>query len=415
MEEQGSGTLTAFYDLSVSPASYDFFTFLQLADLFRIRSGLKYIKVVFVPGDVNGFRGDKFKPLHVNQMMVRNVLIPGVSLLPSCKSYHLLERRDEASEFYSVATHIFPRAYTVDRPLPDYLYPALNAAHLRGEDISLFTAPEDWHRQARSYISSQANGKKLVTLTIRNCSYHATHKRQNNVAEWRKFLNGLDTRIYHPVIIPDAESPFDVPVELAEFDVLVEASMCLLFRMAIYENAHVNLFIPNGPFVCAKFSKSNALLFKVIADDCVSTTEDWFKRMNGTRIGDQLAFMHQSKKYVWEEDTYDVILREFKAFEDRVGSGKNLEQKYGFSDTGQVLVHIESVIQYLFERMNWIITVDDLVTLKKIEDIGKLLGSDAMNKLKIENLIAPFEGSRIPKGSLEALKGIDRKYKVSAF
>ena len=70
-------TLYCFYDLEVSPPSYDFFTYMQLAELHRKRYNLSNLFFIFVPGSKDGFRDDNLsKTTPQRYMMMRNVVVP---------------------------------------------------------------------------------------------------------------------------------------------------------------------------------------------------------------------------------------------------------------------------------------------------------------------------------------------------
>ena len=59
-------SLNCFYDLSVSPCSYDFFAFLISAELHRVRNGFDSLKLIFVPGPEKGYRLDNLRTFEQN-------------------------------------------------------------------------------------------------------------------------------------------------------------------------------------------------------------------------------------------------------------------------------------------------------------------------------------------------------------
>src|SRR4051794_12305668 len=50
---------TAYYDLSVSPPTFNAFDFLLAAELWRLEQGLDGLDVRVLPGPVEGFRADQ--------------------------------------------------------------------------------------------------------------------------------------------------------------------------------------------------------------------------------------------------------------------------------------------------------------------------------------------------------------------
>ena len=77
-------SLICFYDMAVSPCSYDFFTFLISAELCRVRRRFDQIKIVFVQGPKNKFREDNLRSISQNKIFSRNfdsqVLIPTTTI-----------------------------------------------------------------------------------------------------------------------------------------------------------------------------------------------------------------------------------------------------------------------------------------------------------------------------------------------
>ena len=90
-----SNVLYAFYDLQVSPTTFDIIPFLVLADQERINCSCDYLHVVIVPGPEDGFREGTVEAYRHNgfknigadylESRLRNILVPCCWLIPSCK------------------------------------------------------------------------------------------------------------------------------------------------------------------------------------------------------------------------------------------------------------------------------------------------------------------------------------------
>ena len=77
--------LAAFYDLAVSPNTFDIFVFLVLAEIERRASRCDAMHLYIVPGPQQGFRHDTdVKNLSRQQYIQRNVLLSSHALMPSC-------------------------------------------------------------------------------------------------------------------------------------------------------------------------------------------------------------------------------------------------------------------------------------------------------------------------------------------
>ena len=97
------GALYAFYDLQMSPVTFDFFQFLILADLDRRARGLGKLHVVIIPEATDirkKFVLDRFDEVDMN-WRIRQILVPGCSLMPSCGGLvTVCGSRTEAANFF---------------------------------------------------------------------------------------------------------------------------------------------------------------------------------------------------------------------------------------------------------------------------------------------------------------------------
>ena len=187
-----SKILYCFYDLSVSPSSYDFLEFMQTAELHRKRYELEGICFIFVPGPKGGFRNDSLpRNIPQRQTFMRNVLVPSCWLLPSCKGVSWLQIRDDINPIFENANHVFPRGYTPQVPKNDYMRPGQTSAYLRGEKLTQLQEPPEYEGMIQSFLADRVNAeKKLITVTIRDAPYD--NQRNTNCLEWSTFLNKLN-------------------------------------------------------------------------------------------------------------------------------------------------------------------------------------------------------------------------------
>src|SRR5690242_15173461 len=96
--------LHAFYDLAVSPPTFDFIVFLELAELARRRNGCDAVRVVFVPGPNQGFRDDKLPPdIATRRALMRDLVIPATFLLPYLAGVTCVQSRAEAQALFQGA------------------------------------------------------------------------------------------------------------------------------------------------------------------------------------------------------------------------------------------------------------------------------------------------------------------------
>ena len=97
-------TLTAWYDLAVSPATFDIVHFLGLAEFRRHQTGCRKMRVIFVPGPKGGFRQDAVTPYDVETQHWRlhQVLVPCCWAFPSCREVTVLGSRREARRLFAI-------------------------------------------------------------------------------------------------------------------------------------------------------------------------------------------------------------------------------------------------------------------------------------------------------------------------
>ena len=149
-----------------------------------------------------------------------------------------------------------------------------------------------------------------MTITLREASYEID--RNSNILDWVKFARSLDQDIYVPVIIRDTEKAFQpAPEEMAGLTIFYEASWNLEIRAALYQLSYLNLFSSGGPMSLAWFNnKCRCLIFKLITGTVYITTE---KNLNyvGLTVGEQPLYFSKLQKIVWNDDTYDIIKKEF--------------------------------------------------------------------------------------------------------
>jgi hypothetical protein len=318
------GPLLAFYDLAIAPLTFDFLWFLVAADLERRRAGLSSTHVVIVPGLENGVRRETaeyetFVDSEARRARIANILLPACDFLPELAGATIARSREEADVLIQNAQHrVFPRAY--EPALPSYPGPrtCLEAGR-RGERVGILRAPSRDAAKARAWLSGTSGDRLPVTITLRQYGY--TPARNSNVPAWIAFAERLPDR-FAPIFIPDTDHASEpVPASLARFPVCSEAACDLGFRFGLYEAAYANLGVNNGPMgLCWLNERTRYLTFKILSESVVQTTAAYMQYL-GFEIGRSLPFATPWQKWVWEEDTLEVIEREFAALVQAIESG----------------------------------------------------------------------------------------------
>ena len=362
-------TLYCFYDLAVSPSSYDFFAYMQLAELHRKRHNLPNLFFVFVPGPKDGFRDDaREKPTAQRYTMMRNVVIPSCWLLPSCKGIAWLQHEDEANLFFEKAKgHVFPRGYSPQTRVGDYLWNGIVAAYLRNETFTTLREPPEYQRMV-STLFPDDGVRKLITVTIREAPYNTA--RNTNFQAWLSFLKTLDTSKYKIVIIPDTNNLSNDVFEGFEYCKI--ASINVLFRTAIYRKAYLNMFHNNGPANAAIFSNSPLLCIQKVETDGVSTTP-WFHGVVAIDPDEhhQHAMLKRNQRLVWGPDTVDVLVEAFNTYVEDFPEKPILPvEEHGFQSDFHKQLACRSAFGYMTERFSMPqLKQEDIDTLKMMVNL----------------------------------------------
>jgi hypothetical protein len=140
-------------------------------------------------------------------------------------------------------------AITADDTTPflsfDHMFNAMVGAAERGEPVPRLQAPEAARQTVRSMID-KCVGSAPVVITLREAAYD-TH-RNSNLREWLRFAAGLDAGVIFVRDTAKAHEPLD------GFPTYPHASTDVQVRMALYEQARMNFFVSNGPWMMAGLS-----------------------------------------------------------------------------------------------------------------------------------------------------------------
>ncbi len=312
----GRGHVTLFYDLEVSPITYDFAWALVGAEKLRRERGLDFIRVVVVPGRHGGLRHEEpayeaVVDAEARKFRVQHIVLALCRALPSVHGVHLCSTRMEATVACALARGpVLPQGY----------WPAFPSAHdpadilrapERSESVPLaLRATEAALRQVRPWLAHVAGGRRPVTITLRE--YAFMPQRNSNIEAWIAFAERLDAAAYAPIFVRDTEAALGpIPERMARHVLMPEASWNLELRLALYELCYLNLMVNNGPHgLCMFNGAARYMMFKILTPSVPQTTEAYMRSL-GFTIGAQPAFARPWHRWVWEDDSLDVIEREF--------------------------------------------------------------------------------------------------------
>ena len=323
--EHAARTLFAFYDLQVSPITFDFLWFLVGADLERRRRGLDAVHVVLVPGRAGGLRREREDYENVvdteaRAQRISNILLPACPLLPTCAGVtQAASRRHAGFIRTALASHLYPAGYKSVLPVFAGSRECLQNAGPDMPHIPSLRATTDSLRGVDRWAAHHAGSRRIVTITLRNYAYMPA--RNSNMPAWIAFARSLDAKRFIPVFVPDLEQTLNGQMqELHGHPVLGEAAWNLGLRMALYESAYVSMGVNTGPMgLCWLNARTNYATLKMAPANVPQTSPAFYREL-GFEPGRSLPFATSTQELVWEDDTLAAIQRAFLRIAERVES-----------------------------------------------------------------------------------------------
>jgi len=371
--QRKNGTLYCFYDLSVSYANYDFFQFLQLAELHRKRHGKDKLFLIFIAGSDSKSQYSQQDTAALDGQIMSNFLIPACWLLPSCVDVAWLKDEEEIKVLFGQAGDaVFPTNYNPHmatvQPTTKYISPEVTAAYLRGEEFSLFEEPDEYAKMVASYLASQEETSKIITLTVRGTDLDPAVRTQI-YREWESFLGTLPKNEYRIIIIPDDYRNWQQSSFFCRYEHCETATINVLFRVALYRHAYLNMFIDNSCADSVRWTSASALVFNQINRQ-VTSSLPWFRSILGVDFGDQLPMTQNNHVLVWGTQTKELIKGEFDKFTSeyskRFPDQTNGLAKHGIQSTRQKHLLCESVLNDISEKMSVWVEQEHIDTIKAI-------------------------------------------------
>lgn len=255
------------YNITCSPLSFDFTTWLIDQEMNRIRNKAPApLKVGFWMGrnGRTGLTGDNSQ----RDGMLEHVCRPALKLLNAIEDPRAV--KGKFKEFFS--------------------YRDIVKAHKDGETVPCFKSPLEGDIEPG-----------YVTITLREASYWTD--RNSKLKEWMMFADYLKNKGERVLFIRDtAKADEEVP----GYKTLPRASRDLLYRMSVYENAKCNLFVSNGPSNLCVFSKKPFLMFFHVDPQCPYNAgrPEYWTTCAGISEGEQFPWLSDKQRMIWKPDFY---------------------------------------------------------------------------------------------------------------
>lgn len=276
--------LTAVYDFRRCPLTFDFIVFLAITCTISEK-----VHILFVPDDQtpDGFKQAKF-PTEQRAWRLRNLILPLCGLYGV--TYTLCPNREFARPLIERAEKLYPKGYTLENPVYLYDLPTLTNVVSRTGFIFAPRASE----QARLYVKHTLGDEPYFTVTQRKSTRWPT--RDSNTDAWQRFVSSRNERFIQVADLDSSRQPWNVNIDL---------------RMALYENAALNLGVNNGPMALCWYGTSPYLTLKILDETCPAASAEYLAKQ-GLPEGSQLPWANPRQKLVWKPDTYENITEAFE-------------------------------------------------------------------------------------------------------
>ena len=315
-KESKSDELFAVYDLNVQSPSFNLVQFLICAEHYCIKKGYKNYSVVIVPKELNPALEwkeltESYGEDAINYRTI-NLLSSLASLSPRCNGVLSFATRKAARKLTSKA-NVFPEGYGFST-VGGFDNREVTRILLKEGVVCEFAVPKHIPAFMDKWQFFSSKDTKIVTITIRNSKFDPV--RNSNVPEWVRFAEYVESLGYKPIIIPDADQPFDRDGLPPRFtDIGLAATYNMSIRLYLYQKAFVNCYVPNGPVIFAIYSTNiNYIYMKAwLEGSCISpsnvTDYDWIDPVKLRPYwGNDLQMFNG------DVDTFDNIKKHFDEF-----------------------------------------------------------------------------------------------------
>ncbi|BDX07780.1 nucleoside-diphosphate sugar epimerase/dehydratase [Planctobacterium marinum] len=324
---QAEDILYCIYDLNVARATYDILGFLCLCECERVVRGSKGIHIIIVNASDNEFNQTRWviQNTQEHNWRVDQILVQCCSLLPHCVGVSKTATRSEVSKLIEDVAHIFPHHYSEQHPVIEYEFDLLFERLRKKQEIAHLKANSHAMDFVRQYLNKiNPDGKKVVTISLRESSNKPL--RNSNPEEWQKFAHELDHSRYLVVLVPDTENAFlNLSENWSGCFSCSEAAFNVQIRMALYELSYINLGVNNGPtHLCALNPDCRYIMYKQVVENYPhSSTQSFIDR--GFEIGGSFPGARPWQKFVWEDDSFEVISANFRELVSVIESSEEKE------------------------------------------------------------------------------------------
>lgn len=290
--------LKVVWDLRVAPITFDFAIYLAIVECFRqLRNEDSGIDITIRADE---FRMDthreKVMPTQEKRWRLKNIILDLCELLPTIKSLTLTSEDrgpfDYPPEYASKNRIVYAAKRVVEY-------------HKWGANPIVLKAPA-----FAAEVTSNSISKPYVTLTLRTSRFLTARNVDHH--EWYRFYSYLRSHGHKVVIVPDQEDYLgDRTYRRFDWDVYEPACMDIRLRLALYENAIMNVGSSNGPVGAMFYSIAPVLQFDQLRGAVYDPA--FWRRTNGFEVGQQYPWSGPNQRMTWTDSTFDNMRSEWQS------------------------------------------------------------------------------------------------------
>lgn len=311
--------LTAFFDMRKLPVNSDFFYFMTSATMAAQAAGCESFRVIVVPGAFGGFRDDQKYAASDLHWRYRSLILGATKVFPACAGLLTARSLDEARALEKLAAGGpgYPGGYAVDHPEAAYLaglfLPIAEAAKA-GKTIPATRASDGARAFVRERLAKLAEGREVLTISLRECPYKTVVN--SDPEAWADVVRQIGPERFKIVLVRDTHQVWGAPFGNALDDLpqFPEAALDVDVRMALYEQAYLNLWTANGAsFGIGAFNPAIRFLqFKNIGAHQAHRPEyfrEWF--LLDPDRGEQPPWFTREQRMTWRDEVPAEMMAEF--------------------------------------------------------------------------------------------------------
>ncbi len=311
----------AFLDLNNFRSTFDVVGFLLYCKIKSLKKKLTIIIFRNIPNEVsiNPAKEKDFIGSHDStKIREDNIVKVCLDIIEDFNPKIIfISDRNEANDYLSLSPEYkIPPNAQIDKIIDwDKYYIYINKFYLKYNTRPSLKAPSHYNNLVKLFIKKNEIKKKIITITLRDSSYFPL--RNSTIDNWKKVYRYLEENDYYPIILDDMEniSIDSKKNELMGYNTYNFANIDQRLRLALYEEAFLNLSVNHGPSQLLIYSKyCNFLIFKHYVNDETSPASlERIEKITGLKKNEQYPFFNNKQKLVWNiNDDYELIIDEFK-------------------------------------------------------------------------------------------------------